>query len=159
MANVRLYFGGIPTEPEVKRLQERFGTPAPGLIPYADIEEALGHKRGVARFRTIVITWRARLLRESNVATRAEPSEGIRVLTEPERVDEGKRMMGLSTRRVLHLHRWNLMIDVTKLDEVSRHKHDHLVRYSNALATAASVGMKELNSALKAPAQLPRKDS
>jgi hypothetical protein len=151
-----LYFGGIPTGPDVKRLLERFGSPAPGLIPYEEIERAIDERRGHSRFRTVVIAWRHRLLRESNIATRAEAGEGIRILTEPERVDEGKRMIGLSARRVLAQHRWNLMIDVTKLDELARRKHDHLVRYSLALATSAQTGMKQLNAALKVPEQLPR---
>ncbi len=152
----RPYWGGLPTEPDVKKLLAALGTPAPGLIPHERLEEITGHERGDGRYRTVVSAWRSRLLRESNLATRAEPNEGIRILTEPERVEESGRMLRKSARFVIRQHRWNLMIDVSKLSDLERHKLDVTRRFSDALAKAAASNIRELGAALKPPAQLPR---
>lgn len=155
MDKSKLYFGGIPTEPDVKRLEKRFGAPAPGVIEHAEIEETIGQQRDSSRYRTVVAAWRRRLLREENIASAADPGVGIRILTEPERVDHAQRHLGLSAKRVVKEHRWAMMIDASKLDDVSRHKRDHVIRVSASMAAAASGGMKELSNALKAPLQLP----
>jgi len=156
MSKSTLYFGGIPTDPEVRKLAERFGVPEPGLLSHASIETTIGQKRDSSRYHTIVHAWRSKLLREHNVGTAAEPGEGIRILTEPERVEESRRQLGLSARQVVRTHRWALMIDVSKLDDVALRKHDHVLRASAAAAGAMAGTVKELANALKAPAQLPR---
>lgn len=159
MKKTEPYFGGIPTEPDVKKLERHFGVPQAGLIAHEDVEAIIGAARDSTRYRTIVGAWRRRLLREENIATAADPGKGIRVLTEPERVDHAQRHLGLSARKVLREHRWALMIDASKLDEVAMRKRDHVVRASAAMAVAATTSVKELTSALRAPAQLPRKAS
>ena len=157
MADAKLYFGGIPTEPDVRKLFERFGTPQPGLLAHETIESVIREKHTAGRYRTIVGSWRRKLLREYNVATKAEPGEGIRVLTEPERVDEGRALLGKSARQIVRAHRWSVMIDATKLDDISRRKLDHTVRASATAAAAVTGSIRELSSALKAAPQLPRK--
>lgn len=157
MKQAKPFFGGIPTGPDVKKLMDAYGVPAPGLVSHEALEGILTLDRDASRYRTIVHAWRSRLLRENNVASIAVPGEGIRFLTEPERVEQGRRLLGLSARQVGRVHRWSVMVDVTKLDEVTRRRHDHTLRATAAMAMTASATMKELTSALKTPvAQLPR---
>jgi hypothetical protein len=137
-------------------LLDKFGTPDAGLIDYKEIEKAISIPRARGRFRTVVVAWRSRLLRESNLASIAEPAEGIRFLTEAERVEVGRRMIGLSARRVRRTHRWHMLVDRTQLDDIAQHKLDHQLRCSLAMATSASMETQQLGSALKAPEQLPR---
>jgi len=150
------FFGGIPTGPDVKKLEQKYGSPEPGIIRHEDIEAVISEQRNSARYRCVVGAWRSRLLREDNIATKAEPAIGIRILTEQERVDEAQRHLGLSARRVLRDHRWAMMIDASKLDELSLRKRDHLIRASAAMAESAATNVKALAAVLKAPAQLPR---
>lgn len=159
MTNVKVYFGGIPTEPDVRKLMDHFGVPQPGLIAHEVLEQLVGHEHTSSRYVTVVGAWRKKLLREFNVASKAEPGDGIKILTEPERVEESRRRLGQSARQAARDHRWALMIDASKLDDVARKKLDHTLRATAAVATAAAVNIKELATALKAPAQLPRKAS
>lgn len=90
------YFGGLPTGPEVRKLQERFpnmesliGT----TIPHEDIEETIGVKRNESRYRTITNAWRKRVAKDTNgrVQMRGDLREyvgvGLRVLSDGEMVE------------------------------------------------------------------------
>src|SRR5262245_53413982 len=98
------YFGGIPTEPDVRRLMDRFCAPEPGVIPHEEIEKEIREESDSSRYRTIVSAWRRRLRREHNIDTSAEPGHGIRILTEPERVDVSKRDLGRGVRGIVRSH-------------------------------------------------------
>lgn len=87
MTQARPFFGGVPTDPDVKKLEAQFGMPTPGtLISHHDIAACIGVPWRSSRYRTVVDRWRRKLMRESNVDTGAEPGVGIKVLTPPERL-------------------------------------------------------------------------
>ena len=152
----QIYFGGIPTEPDIAKLREAYGTPPPGLIPYQDIERIIGVKRNTCRFKTVVRAWRRLMFRECNVDMKADPGKGLIVLTEPERVGVCQGDMMQASRRVMKGYRRTVMIQHDKLDAVSKTKHDHLVRHGLAIATACTVHTREYLSDIKSPAQIPR---
>lgn len=153
----QVYFGGVPTEPDVQKLVDKFGVPAPGVIAHADLEKVLGLTVKESRYRTVVGAWRGRLLREHNVASVAAIGEGIRILTEPERVEYGRRTFGLTARKVVRNHRWAMMIDASKLSETEKVRCAHLVRATAAGAAAMVTTHKDLSIALKVPEQLPNR--
>ena len=87
MARATLFFGGLPTEPEAKKLMERFGVLEVGRqILYDEIAEVIGVKYGTSRFRTILSSWRHRLEKEHNLRMGFEPGKGIKMLSPEERV-------------------------------------------------------------------------
>jgi len=140
-----LYFGGIPIEPDVKRLALAFGSPKPGLIAYEEIEGALDMTRETTRFRTVVTGWRRRLLNEENIYTAAVPGEGIKVLTEPERTDAVERLQGRASRSQRKVLFHAVRIRVELLDSIYRARVDHLRIQA---ARAASV-VSEANRAVR----------
>lgn len=156
MVHAAIFRGGIPYGPQVAKLVTHFGTPSPGVIEHGSIEGVIGEKWRSTRYRQVVGAWRRKMLREWNVGTKAEMGEGIRVLTEAERVEEGRRMVGQNARHVLRAHRWVLMVDAAKLDDVAKKRHEHLTLFSARMSEAASTNAKALAETLKAPAQLPR---
>jgi len=100
MSDGNVFFGGVPTEPDVRKLVDRFGTPEPGIIAHEDVEAVLGHGRLTSRYRTVVWVWRRRLFRQSNIDMIAEPGVGFRVLTSGERVDVCVRDLGQTVTKL-----------------------------------------------------------
>lgn len=153
----KLYFGGIPVAPDLRKLVEAFGSPEPGLIDYERIESVLGITRERTRFRTVVTSWRRHLLGEENVYTAAIPGEGIKILTEQERTEAVERLQGRASktqRRVL-LHAVRIRVEM--LDALYRARVDHLRIQAARAASVASEASRAVK-AFKAepPTQAPR---
>lgn len=56
------FFRGIPTEPDVKRLEEAFGVPKIGTeIKYKAIADTIREAVGSHRYQSVVVAWRKRL--------------------------------------------------------------------------------------------------
>lgn len=150
----KIHFGGLPTGPDVKKLEEAFGTPEPGLIKHEEIEAVIGERRGTSRYRTVVNAWRKQLFNTSNVEARAEPGLGILFMTAKERSENGVRGIRHAARHVVRVVNRVRAVPVDELDEVTRRKHDHLLRQGALLGEAAVKTTTDLRKALKAPAQL-----
>ena len=89
------FFGGLPTGPDVRKLQEHFPDLESRLgitIPHEEIEKVLGLKRHETRYKVVVMAWRKRLAQDSNgrVQIRGDLREvvgiGFRVLNDSEMV-------------------------------------------------------------------------
>jgi len=71
MTKQKLYFGGVPVEPDVKMLRERFSPLTKGKEFFAtEVEEVLGLKRDEKRYETVVQAWLKRENEESGVLIR-----------------------------------------------------------------------------------------
>lgn len=149
------YFGGIPTAPDVNRLLDQIEA-APGLVAYSTIESVTNIPRSASRFRTVVAAWRAHLRRDLNLETAAVPNEGIRILTEVERIPNAASKHGRGARQVRRSAVAASMIRTETLEETERIKADHLRRLTAASAVAVSENAKALTHAFQAQAQLPR---
>lgn len=79
MGNTRVGFFGRSTAPDVTKLIESVGTPTRGsVVTYEQIEAILGMDRRSSRFRTVVSSWRRRVLRETGVNATCEMNVGFR---------------------------------------------------------------------------------
>ena len=149
----KLYFGGVPTDPEVKRLAEAFGTPDPGLIPYEQLEAVVDVTRETNRFRTILTRWRRRLLQEQNIYTAAIQGAGIKVLNEPERTEAVERLQGRasSTQRRVLFHAVRIRVEL--LDSIYRARVDHLRIQAARAARVVSESSRAVKAFKAEPAQ------
>ena len=157
MSDSKLFFGGTPTAPQVKKLIETFGAPEPGCINYSDIAECIGEKVRSNRFRTVVNSWRNELLKKYNLATRAVSSVGILVMQEGERVDDAGSKLQRSIKAVRSAGKRVHSVDTTKLDQAALTKHTHLKRYSTLMFEAVNAENKKLRAEVRAIEQLPRR--
>ena len=99
--SVKFGFGGIPTDIDVRRLQEKFGVPQPGeSISYALISEVLGNSRTESRFWVVTGAWRRQLFRENNLVTEAIRNEGFEFLDAHRRVGHAVNRFKQGLRRV-----------------------------------------------------------
>ena len=129
-ANAKLFFGGLPTGPDVRKLEELYGIPPEGtLIAYDEIVGVLKLPTWrCARFKIVLDTWRRKLARESNVDTACDPGKGLRVLTEPERIVETKSDFRMATRKTRKSARRAHMIRVERLEVPAQRAEAELIQ-------------------------------
>lgn len=93
-----LYFGGVPTDIDVEKLNKTFvDLNAGDIVTYMQLEQCLGMSRELNRFRTIVGAWRRKLFRERNVFLGTVKNEGYRVCDASARVEQAAK--GLTSAR------------------------------------------------------------
>jgi hypothetical protein len=132
----KLYLGGLPTEPDVRRLREELALREGDEVTHEQIEAILNLPRTSDRYRTITNVWRVRMLKDENMEIAAVPGVGFRCLVPAERVDEnvkrfqrGTRQQGRSLNRMRRIH-------PDTLDHVSKTKLDHAARLGAAVFQA-----------------------
>lgn len=140
----RIFAGGVPTEPDVRALIERYGVPAEGtMIPYVEIEKLIRCGRRSFRFKTVTDRWRKQLKRDHNVATGCDcRGEGIKVLCPDERVSAGKAKTRTAVRAIRRSVDLVETTDKARLSPEMRAEADHLVQCSGALLLAARMEAK-----------------
>lgn len=124
----KLYFGGIPTEPDVNLLLRKYPAYEPGMsIPYEEVEQLLNVHWQTKRFGTVTRSWRRRILRMFNQDL--SPRGGQFVVLHPhERINKqggrlrsGIMIVGRSGRHLAMVPRQELSdIDIKRLDHFSR---------------------------------------
>lgn len=142
----RLFLGGIPTAPDVKKLRTAFPEIKEGdQITHEQVEAVLKLDAKSSRYRSITTSWRKELLNELNLELAALPTIGYRCLPAGERLTtnikgfrQGTRKQGKSVRRVI-------MIEAEKLSDVDQAKQLHMMRLGQAVVAQATSVMKELN--------------
>ncbi len=153
----KVFFGGVPTEPDVKKLIGAYGSPAEGtVLPYDELSEVLQLSRRSSRFRTVITAWRKQLLKEYNLDSKARVGEGIVILTPEQRVEESGKNLLSSARQVRRGFVRASTVPTARLDGISRQKHDHMMRIGRVMHDAITTNCKALTYELKAIEQLPR---
>ncbi|MGD9818458.1 MAG: hypothetical protein AB7V04_07130 [Desulfomonilaceae bacterium] len=101
----RAFFGGLPTDMDIKRLRERWpdAEMKPGdKILYDAVAGVIGAKYRSSRFTSVTNQWRKVVERESNIILGTEPATAFVVLNESEKLDmsgQKLRMAGRAARR------------------------------------------------------------
>jgi len=94
---MKLFEGGVPVKPSVDLLMDKIH-PVPGKIySHEDIARTCEQPYKTSRYRSIICSWKKRLLRERGLDIVAETGVGYRVLKDSERISHGNRkaMSGL----------------------------------------------------------------
>lgn len=157
MSTARVFTGGVPTAPDVKRLIEKFGSPEPEtVIGYDAIATVIGAAYGSHRFTSVMTAWKATLLREHNVELGHIDGEAVVALTNEQRTEAAQKRFRQGGRQIGRSHRRALMIRAEECDPITRHKLEHIRRVTGIATQAVAEQSRDLANALKAPEQLPR---
>ena len=140
----KLYFGGMPTDIEVRKLNEKF--PAKDLregdvITHDDIEDVTGLNRRINRYRTVTRRWRKLLERDHGIITGCKP-EGFKVMDDGEKVKLSSSKLRTSARMARRSYVVASKIDPSKLKYEEREEYDFNVRRSCAVLQAAKLKSK-----------------
>lgn len=141
----KLFLGGIPTAPDVKKLRDAFPKLSDGMdISHEQIQAVIGLAPKSNRYRCVTTAWRKELLNEENVEVGSIAGVGFRVLTGPERLSSnikgfrsGTRKQGKSVRRIT-------MVRAETLSEPEQAKQLHMMRLGTQLISQASSMLKQL---------------
>lgn len=156
----KLFFGGVPTEPYVKRLNEHFGElEADGrVIEHAELEPLVDAKKGSNAYKTRVDAWRRALWRTRQLVLdgRYAAGEGYKVLSPNEMVRHSTREAHSGRRR---FERALAVASVAALDELDEEHRElqalALSSYSKVL-TVDKETRKSIAAALRKREALPR---
>lgn len=152
----QMYFGGIPTGPDVARI-EAVVEPTPGsIISHHTIEEAIDEKHGTSRYRTVTEAWRTKALRDYNIEIEAERGVGFRVLTEPERVGVMRKRVGGGCRKIGKAVNRGSRIDTRQLEGADKVTHEAQMRFGHALNDAAKRTQQAIRVEVRANKLLAR---
>ena len=136
---------GVPTEPDVKRLRDRFGVPEEGtMVPYSEASELLGIDRHADRFVTVTTAWRKALYREHNVVMESVANKGWRCLPPNDRVRFSWQRYKGGLRRVWRASEVAEKTDRSKLGKDEVTACDHLRKCAAAIRTAIATTGKPL---------------
>ena len=142
-----LYFGGIPTEPDVKKLRAAYAEPKDGdLITYEDVEEllAVNHRTQRARWQAITNRWRRLHEHETGQVIGCEPGVGFKALRDGEKLEAG---VGKVRHVFKTVRRARVLVGLTnkaKLTAEDRRRMDHLTNRVAMLEGAAATRAKEI---------------
>lgn len=158
MSGGKVFFGGLPTAIDVKKLEDRFGVPEEGtLIRHADIEACIGVKWRTPRYTTVLNAWRKKLESPHNLHTAVEPGEGLKILTADEAVDVRRVDWRKNVRGVKRTAMETKRIDPSKIVDPERLKmRDKLEEVSSRVFMYAAQESKALKPPTPQPA-LPRR--
>lgn len=158
-----VHVGGVPTDPEVRRLKDRYADVARlrgTTIPHDDVEELIGVSRHSSRYKTVTDRWRRHVERETGVVISGQGEAigvGFRVLTHAEQVTFGVAQRVGAGRRIVRWHASIANTDPAMLSPAQRQVRDFEV----AAAAKLHLAMTEVRHALAArpapPAPHPRR--
>jgi hypothetical protein len=150
MKNPTVFLGGIPTEPDVKRLEEALGVPEEGaVVSWEALEGVLHDHRRAHRFLTVVNAWRRKLHREHNVVMVAVRGEGLMSAPPDVRLDSGARRIRSGFRSIFRAGTVLEGTDRNRLTTDQRKALDHNLRVSTQARMAAAMESRRLKAGTK----------
>lgn len=140
----KTFFRGVPTEVDIKRLDDAFGVPAEdALIDYETIEEALQLSKESSRFETVTRAWRDKLEREYNLLLVSVRGQGIKVATPDARVTIASKKMKQGRRAIQRGASIAVKTDASRLsDGKARELRQFLIDVPMRLRLQESLAMK-----------------
>lgn len=142
MSKSDLFFGGVPTGPDIKALREAFPEEemTPGdVIQYSIVEELLGVTVQTSRFRTVTTRWRKIVEKESKIILGVKPGVGFVVLSDSDKVDLSGAKIRSSFRSARRSFVVTGYVDTKNLSEHEVNRLDSLKRSAAAVLCAHQV--------------------
>lgn len=144
-----VFFGGLPTEPDVKRLRESFPPDAmrPGqIITYEEVSEIIASPYPSSRFDCVTGRWKRNLEKETNIILGTKPGEAFVVLSEPEKVELAGRRLREGGRKARRAWVVAQRTDRAALSQEQIKALDHQIGVSSKIIASAQLrnGRKQL---------------
>lgn len=140
----RTFFRGVPTAVDVKTLDDFFKVPAEGaLIRWTEIEEVLKMQKDSYRYKTVVHTWRKKLLREHNILLVAEIGKGLTAATPDARIDWSGKKVAQGRRYIIRGSTVAATTDKTRLTESNKESMAFLIDIPKRLRLIESLAMQQ----------------
>lgn len=159
MPEARPFFGGLPTEIELRKLQDEYGVPEAKLYPYADLATvcALRWPQDRARLLTVLARWRKKIKRDYGLLSEGVSGRGVKILMEGERTPHGRRFAQIGTRKTRRGLLAIVLTDLAKIaDPDQRRDAEHAQTVAARILPLLPKDMRALEPPPE-PAALPRR--
>jgi hypothetical protein len=152
-----LFLGGIPTEPDVRRLLAAFpGIKADDEIAHADVAKAIAVEVGSARYRSVTASWRKHLLKVNNLRLSTVPGVGFRVIDGMDRIADDIKRYGRGAKQIRKAADDVRSVEIGKLPEAQQRVAEHVLRHMESTSDHLRKASKEIAIEFKPQDQLPR---
>lgn len=136
-----VYFGGIPTEPDVNRLMDAFQVQkmaAGDMIPYSKISDVIGQEKESRRWTSVTNAWRKKIEKDYGIILGCDPfNRAFRILPEGGKVQLSRKKLRAAVSSARRSYIISGLIDVKQLTKDEKREHDfNLTRSGNLLASA-----------------------
>ena len=152
-----LFFGGIPTEPDVKTLRDAYqdeDLPVGLAIPFVDVAKHIKCSPDSYRFRTVTSRWRHDVEKDTGKVIGAPGDKTFLVLSASETLGLSKRKLHSSARAITRVLTLGSRITVSQLTEDEKKEHDHTQRIGGAIRssfqTASRLALPTIADGVKA---------
>lgn len=136
-----LYFGGMPVEPDLDRLDEAYPEIKVGdYLPYDEIGVAIQAPYGSHRWKTVTSAWRSRLLVERRLVLRCDPGKGFVCMSDQEKIDAAPGVVTAIARKA---RRERVKVSTVQDARLTVHR-DHVTRLMNAVEVQALSARKAM---------------
>jgi len=142
-SNSKAYFSGIPTEPDVNKLVDKYPVDqlTPGYpMPYSEVSETIGEPVRSSRWRSVTEAWRKKIEKDYSIIIECNPyKQQFCVLTEGGKVNlSGKKLRSAvtSARRSLTIL---TTVEVKRLTEDERKNYEFNTLKSGSVVAAGQL--------------------
>ena len=142
-----LYFGGVPMEPDVRKLREQYpeGRMKPGqVMSYDEVEAVLKVPKDSGRFYGVTNKWRKIVEEETGIILGVERGEGFKVLAEGEKVDLSGNKLRMAARAARRSYLIASRVDIKKLTDDDKARLDHYIVNSSKTLAAMQIKSTKL---------------
>lgn len=141
MGKERVFFSGVPTEPDVKKLMDAIDVksmPKGSSIEYETVSEIIGIQYKAPRWRSVTLSWRKKLEKDFGIILDCSQTErAFVVLTEGGKVGLSGRKLRSAVSSARRAYIVSGQVDVKQLTEAEKAKHDFFsIRAGNMIASA-----------------------
>jgi hypothetical protein len=157
MSEAKLWKGGLPYGPQVKKLEEAYPRPEEdSVISHEDFVALVSETKGTQRYYGVINSWRKKLFNELGIDTAWLPGDGIKILPPADRlkVSEGDFKTGL--RKAKRAVRRLAATPRERLDDIGRKRYDHTAIVMAKVSSVADEARKQLAIDLAPVKSLPR---
>lgn len=160
MSNSKVFIGGMPYGPDIRRLADAFPLPSlkeGRIISHEELAGCLEPiARGSARYYAVVNAWISRQRNDNGVFIRWEHTRGIKVLDPSEVLETAETRTKQKARQLGKAVKTFGWVDRSRLDQTGQKRYDHQIRVANALRESVDSARKELAVNLAPVRSLPR---
>lgn len=146
MSKQRLYFSGVPRDPDVRKLRETYpenNLQQGQVIPYKEVEQLLCERKDSNRWKGVTTQWRKVVEEETGVLIGVERGKGFKVLQDVEKLDLCGSKLKTASKMARRSYEVACRIISQKLSEEDKSRLDFYVTKSSKVIAASQIKSKK----------------
>jgi hypothetical protein len=157
MGEAKLWKGGLPYGPQVRKLEELYPKPEEDLmLIHEQIEKIIGEPKGTQRYYGIVDSWRKKLFNELGIDSAWLPGQGLKILQPSERLHASESDFKFGLRKTKRAVKRLAATPRDRLDAIGQQRYDHAAIVMAKIKGEADMAQKQLAIDLAPVKSLPR---